>query len=154
MATISRGDRYLKKLPLSTSTFDADTAVKIFNNSGEDMGIPYADFNSAILTALAGIARTYIARTQTMTDADIAAVAGTLYDYPPNVLTVDRFVILTDLTEEGDVIQVSNRCEDNRIIKFTGGTVYNIYDEAVPYVLAKSLSEIRLIRSVYRIFLK
>jgi hypothetical protein len=100
------------------------------------------------------IARSYIARTVTMTDADVIAQAGTLYDLPPSVITVDRLIVLDQLTEEGDVIQISHRGNDNPLLSFAGGTVYNAYDEEVPVLLAKGLSEIRLIRGVFRIYLK
>ena len=106
------------------------------------------------IQTLTSTGRTYINATQTMTDADVNGVAGTLYDYPSGVLTANRNFSVHLLTDEGDVVQISNRCEDQYVINLVGGTVYNIYDEEVPYVLAKSLSEIRLIRTVYRIFLK
>jgi hypothetical protein len=101
-----------------------------------------------------GAGRTYIARTVTQNDSDVLAVAGTLYDIPPNTFTVDRFFDLSNLNQEGDVVQISNRSDDNTVLKFSGGIVYNTYDEQVPYVLSKSLSEVRLIRSIYRIYLK
>lgn len=101
-----------------------------------------------------GAGRTYIARTVTLIDQNVQAFAGTLYDIPPNTFTIDRFFDLANLNQEGDVVQISNRSDDNPLIKFTGGIVYNAYDEVVPYALSKALSEIRLIRGIYRIYLK
>ena len=50
MATISLGDRQIKQQPLRTSTFDADTYVRIFNANGDEMSISYTDLVTVLDT--------------------------------------------------------------------------------------------------------
>jgi len=48
MATINRGDRYIKRLPLTTTSYTDTTYLKVFNELGEDMGIGKDDFITAL----------------------------------------------------------------------------------------------------------
>ena len=51
MATITKGDRKLKTLPLTVTSIESDFYVKMFASDGDDMGISRTDFITS-LTAL------------------------------------------------------------------------------------------------------
>lgn len=48
MAIITRGDRKLKRLPLTVTSIESDFYVKMFASDGDDMGISRTDFITAL----------------------------------------------------------------------------------------------------------
>ena len=104
MATISRGDRKIKRIPLVTSTYDSTSYLKLFDSaSGDNLGISKADFIASLVAGGLG--------GEVHTSAEVLAVgdwalSGGYYEYiltNVNIFEESEVTIIPD-KEDVDIV--------------------------------------------------
>lgn len=117
---ITKGNRKLQQLPLTTVTFDDTSFIHMHNTSGDRVSISYDDFIDALITA--GVGGGGWTDT-TVTDADFTAADDTRYYLPASVLTANRVVDVSGITTKVAFVVAEDAFRFR--LTFTGATVYD-----------------------------